>query len=83
MEKALKSHGRGKTCVKVHLLVVQIELSSKPMTFCLRANSLQEKVQISKVKAECEVFFLNLFSGSTECHYIIRLNIFISSLSLQ
>lgn len=53
MEKALKSHGRGKTCVKVYLLVVQIELSSKPMTFCLRANSLQEKVQISKVKAEC------------------------------
>lgn len=44
MEKALKSYSRATACVKVYRFIAQIELSSKPMTFCLRANSLQEKV---------------------------------------
>lgn len=29
------------------------QVKFKPMIFCLIANNLQDKVQISKVKAEC------------------------------
>lgn len=53
MEKSLKSHGRAKACVQVFHFVAQINLSSKPMNFCLRTNNLQGKVQLSKPKAEC------------------------------
>ena len=63
MEKSLKSHGRAKACVQVCHFNAKIKLSSKAMTFCLRANSLQEKIQIPKLKAECQIFCHNLALG--------------------